>query len=365
MRADRWLKYDMFPSEFARISEACVHPSFVGRKRRHVAEYVFSDKERIIPGAIAADKGEAFPVRRKAHCRQGRPPVEIRRVGVHAVELRVIRHADSGIRSERAVVFHDQDPWADHVDSVENPVVVAVDVDGQKPNIASDPSTRDRLVDVLARDEYGERVDGVTPPDRIRPDEVNVRGPTIEDQPAPVVVAEQEPCVRLAIVANTKLDKCVVFYRHPTDQVLNDAVLAELREDSELGIAQRAVSPRSHRATLNSADSQEQPIEIRRCDGTGAAAIPRRRRINLSEPRRTFIATCGRPRRRATEWHAPRHRGILAPKRASAPVFCHDPLNLVSPSTRSMGSHQRRRRAAPLRSPVREGRPPEGVVCRQ
>ena len=57
----------------------------------------------------------------------------------------------------------------------------------------------------------------------------------VDDQPAPGVVDEQEPRVRLRVVLDAELDEDPVRDRHPLDEELDDPVLAELGEDPELG----------------------------------------------------------------------------------------------------------------------------------
>jgi hypothetical protein len=52
----------------------------------------------------------------------------------------------------------------------------------------------------------------------------------------PVALLDKEPCVRFLVVFHAELHKRAIRNRDPTQEVLNDPVLAPLREDLKLMI---------------------------------------------------------------------------------------------------------------------------------
>ena len=165
------------------------------------------------------------------------------------VEGRVVRHGHRPLRPEDAVVLDDgHERLGGH--GLPDPVVVPVDVDREQPEVAVEAVLAEQVVDVVAVDEGAHRTDVVAPHERARGDGADVRVAVVDDQPAPVPVHEQEPRVRLAVVLDADLDEPLGAPRDadPPDEVLDDAVVAELREDPELGLAE--VGDAAHRDLL-------------------------------------------------------------------------------------------------------------------
>ncbi len=182
-----------------------------------------------------------------------------------AHEGRVVRDRDRRLGPERRVVLEDQDPRRDDIDRLEDPQVVAVEVDREDADVALDPRAPDQAVDVVAVDERGHRLDLLAPPGRVAREPALVRVRAVEHEAAPVVVDQQEARVGLRVVLDAELDEHVVLDRDLGDEVLDDPVLAELGEDLELGVGERRVRrQRPHPRRLGAADLQPQALELER-----------------------------------------------------------------------------------------------------
>lgn len=89
-----------------------------------------------------------------------------------------------------------------------------------------------------------------------------MRGAPVHHEPAPVVVNQQEARVRLVVVLDAELDEHLVLDRHALDEELDDPVVAELREDLELRTRDLVRPERRHRAALEAAELDAQPVEL-------------------------------------------------------------------------------------------------------
>ena len=118
-----------------------------------------------------------------------------------------------------------------------DPVVVPVQVDAEEPDLL-ERAPGEQLLDVLGGDEGLHRRQVVAPVELVAPNRAHVLGRAVDDQPAPVVLEQQQPCSRFRVVLGAELDERV-RRREAAGEVLDDAVVAELREDAELDLAQR------------------------------------------------------------------------------------------------------------------------------
>src|SRR5690606_3412800 len=80
------------------------------------------------------------------------------RVPGEALESRIVRHGAGKLRAESCVVLDTRDSWQDAGERLPEPVIVAVDVEGQQIDLARDAAAADELAQVLARDERAFRL---------------------------------------------------------------------------------------------------------------------------------------------------------------------------------------------------------------
>src|SRR5687768_12392906 len=93
----------------------------------------------------------------------------------------------------------------------------------------------------------------------------------IDDEPFPVALHKQEPSAGFAVVAHATLDKARLLgrYAYPMDEMLNDPVLPELREDLEFCVPKVIDVCRSQHTRLQGPDLDLEVIELTRGSRTG------------------------------------------------------------------------------------------------
>jgi hypothetical protein len=73
-------------------------------------------------------------------------------------EIGIIRHGDRMVSSKDAIVFDDYNHGIDDIDPFPNPVVVAVKVNAQQPDLAAESRAFDEAIDIIGvyeRADYG------------------------------------------------------------------------------------------------------------------------------------------------------------------------------------------------------------------
>src|SRR5205823_15115406 len=96
------------------------------------------------------------------------------------------------IGPEYAIVFGNDDTRLHYVDSIPNPVVVAVDVDGEQAEVLVESTIANEVVDVVFGDEGALRLQIEAPGNSIILNVANVFFRAVDDHPVPAVVHEQE-----------------------------------------------------------------------------------------------------------------------------------------------------------------------------
>ena len=169
-------------------------------------------------------------------------------------EAGLVRDGHCAVCPEEAVVFGHENSRRDTVDRVEDPVVVAVDVDREQADVPGDAAAKEDVIHVVTVDEGRNRVDRRPPGESALLEEPLVGTAHVDDQAAPRVVHEQKPRVRLGVVLDAELDEDAVLDRHPLNEELDDSVLAELREDAELRLFELVGSKAGDPATVQASD---------------------------------------------------------------------------------------------------------------
>src|SRR3977135_941254 len=84
-------------------------------------------------------------------------------MGLMSHELLIVRDRHGQIGTEDAVVFHDHNYGIDDVDLLPNPIVVAVDIDAEKSDLAAKSGFAQEIVDIVAIDKSAMRSQRVAP----------------------------------------------------------------------------------------------------------------------------------------------------------------------------------------------------------
>src|SRR6266446_2507668 len=107
-------------------------------------------------------------------------------------ELRLIRNRDREIWAEDTVVFHNHDYRIDNRDFLPNPVVIAIDVDTQKPDLTGKTGLVQELIDIIPSNKSATRSERMAPINLILLNVIDGIFVSIQDQTAPVIVQKQK-----------------------------------------------------------------------------------------------------------------------------------------------------------------------------
>src|SRR6266568_8339664 len=170
-----------------------------------------------------------------------------------AAEGRIVGNGHGMSGAKYAVVLDDDDEGIDNIDRLPNPIVIAVDIDAQQADLAAESIVLEQCVDVVSVDECRDSLEVMPPIEIALLYASDVFLAAVHDESMPIVVYKKEPRIGLAVVIHSEFDERVPVRLdiQRVDQVLDDAIVAELREYLELRVAQAL-----HWPTLLTGDEQ-------------------------------------------------------------------------------------------------------------
>src|ERR1700682_5033064 len=133
----------------SRIAEPRIDESFRRGKNRQLVDLIITNKVSVVAGTVTTDEGIAFSISQLSQRWQRRAPKLSGIMSPATSEFRIVWNGDGKLGSENTVVFHNHDYRIDNVYLLPDPIIVAIDVDAQEPNLTRKPRFLQEIVDVV------------------------------------------------------------------------------------------------------------------------------------------------------------------------------------------------------------------------
>ena len=205
-------------------------------QHREQTAYVVPHEEHVVARAVGCNEGIALGLRKKGQGRDGCPVVNLGEMRAISDEGGIVRRRYPSLRTEVAVVLANDYSWRNTIDRFPNPVVIAVDVDGQQSNVPRDSRFCQEAVYVFGGDERLLGLQIGRPINCIPFDEIDVARAPVDHEARPLIVGQQKARIRFLIILDTEFNEQLALDGNVPNQILNDSVLAPLREDPEFPI---------------------------------------------------------------------------------------------------------------------------------
>ena len=208
-----------------------------GFLRRELGDFplphVAADEEGVRARGVATGEEVALLGRELGERGQRRAVIPAAFVMGVTLERRLVGHRHAARRAEAGVELDDEQARRDHRDRVPNPVIHAINVNGEHVQLALETVLGEEVVDVLLSDEVGANLD-VLRRDGVAavvegPSAVGERITAVHEQPAPAEMQRKVRGVALRAVLDAELDESLVRRADLGKEVEQQPVLAELR----------------------------------------------------------------------------------------------------------------------------------------
>src|ERR1043166_9690311 len=142
----------------------------------------------------------------------------------------VVGHHARKWRPQRRIIFDRDDARLDHLDGLPDPIVILVDIDAQKIDLAADATLLDQRIDVFGGDKRLDRLQPVLPEEGVKatPNLRNISLRAVDPKTTPAFEQELD---RIAFDSglDPKLDEGAVCGPNPPEDLLDDPVFVALR----------------------------------------------------------------------------------------------------------------------------------------